>query len=66
VAVRHRLVGTHGAAFQGLPPTGRRVEVPAVVLFRFEDGRVAEGWLNADLLGLMQQLGAIPAPEPAA
>jgi predicted ester cyclase len=60
VAVRHRLVGTHGGPFEGLPPTGRTVEIGAIVLLRFEGGRVAEGWLSADLLGLMQQIGAIP------
>lgn len=66
VAVRHRLVGTHTGDFQGLPPTGRRVEAAAIVLLRFEDGRVAEGWLNADFLGFLQQLGAVPTPEAAA
>jgi len=35
-------------------------------LLRFENGKIAENWLQFDLLGLMQQLGVIPAPAQAA
>jgi steroid delta-isomerase-like uncharacterized protein len=65
VAVRHSLQGTHLATFQGIPATGRSVAVNAIVLFHMENGKAAELWLNADFLGLMQQLGAIPMPEMA-
>jgi steroid delta-isomerase-like uncharacterized protein len=61
-AVRHRLVGTHAGEFQGVPPTGKAVVVPALVTFRFAEGRVAEAWLNAELVGLLMQIGAIPMP----
>lgn len=61
VAVRHRLQGTHQAELQGIPATGRQVEIGAVVIFRIENGRVAEAWLNADIMGMMQQLGVVPA-----
>lgn len=61
VAVRHRLQGTHQADFQGIPATGRPVEVNAIVIFRIENGMVAEAWLNADIMGMMQQLGVVPA-----
>jgi steroid delta-isomerase-like uncharacterized protein len=61
VAVRHRLRGTHQADFQGIPATGRQVEVNGIVIFRIENGMVAEAWLNADIMGMMQQLGVVPA-----
>jgi steroid delta-isomerase-like uncharacterized protein len=61
VAVRHRLQGTHQAEFQSIPATGRQVEVDGIVIFRIENGMIAEAWLNADLMGMMQQLGVVPA-----
>jgi steroid delta-isomerase-like uncharacterized protein len=61
VAVRHRLQGTHQAEFQGVPPTGKTVEVGGIVIFRLENGMIAEAWLNADIMGMMQQLGVVPA-----
>lgn len=61
VAVRHTLRGTHRAEFQGIPATGNPVTVSAVVIFRFENGRAAELWLHADFMGMMQQLGVVPA-----
>jgi len=60
VVVPHSLKGTHQAEFQGIPATGRSIAIDAVLVARLENGRAAELWLNADLLGLMQQLGAIP------
>lgn len=63
VAVRHHFQGTHRAEFQGIPATGNAVTANAIVMFRIEKGVAAELWLNADFLGLMQQLGVIPAPE---
>jgi predicted ester cyclase len=46
----------------GLPPTGRRVEIGLIDIVRVVDGRVVEHWNAVDNLGMMQQLGAIPAP----
>jgi steroid delta-isomerase-like uncharacterized protein len=59
VAVRHHLQGTHQAELQGVPATGRPVEVNAIVIFRIENGMIAEAWLNADIMGMMQQLGVV-------
>jgi steroid delta-isomerase-like uncharacterized protein len=61
VAVRHRLLGTHQAEFQGVPATGKKVETGAIVIFRIENGMITEAWLNADIMGMMQQLGVVPA-----
>ena len=54
--------GTHRGEFQGIAPTGREVSVPLMVIYRIEDNKIVEHWMNADLLSLMQQLGATPAP----
>lgn len=63
VVVRHHFGGTHtGAAFQGTPASGRKVVAAATVTFQMKDGKPAELWLNADFLGILMQIGAIPAP----
>ena len=54
--------GTHRGNFLGIPPTGRQVEVKGVVIDRIAQGRIADTRILMDNLGLMQQLGAIPAP----
>jgi steroid delta-isomerase-like uncharacterized protein len=63
VAIRHSLRGTHRAAFQGIPPTGKQVRVNAIATFRVVNGKATETWLNADILGMLQQLGAVPTPQ---
>jgi steroid delta-isomerase-like uncharacterized protein len=66
VVARVRVTGTHKGAFMGLPPTGRRVEVQLIDIIRFgADGRGREHWGVFDQLGMLQQLGAIPAGPPA-
>ena len=64
--VVHRLsvVGTHRGEFMGIPPTHRRVSVTGVNINRFENGQIIEAWGFMDMLGLLQQLGAIPEPPP--
>lgn len=59
VAVRHTATGTHQGEFQGIEPAGAEVEIPVMMMFRFEDGKVAEVWLYPDRLGMLQQLGAV-------
>lgn len=65
VAVQHRLVGTHTGPFQGVPASGRSVVVPAIAVFRVADRQVTEVSLHADMLGLLMQIGAVPAPTGA-
>ena len=59
---RGAFVGTHQGPFQGIPPTGMQVKVPYIDIWRIEDGKLVENWVQMDLLGLMQQLGAVPTP----
>lgn len=62
VAARVRLTGTHQAEFMGMPPSGRAIDIELIDIMRFgDDGLVHEHWGVADGLGMMQQLGAIPA-----
>jgi len=53
--------GTHQGQWRGLPPTGKPVTFTGIFIYRILDGKVVEGWENADALGLVQQLGLIPA-----
>lgn len=64
VMIRWSMTGTHDGDLMGVPPTGRPIDVTGFDLFRIESGRIAELWQNWDQLGLMQQIGAIPAPAP--
>ena len=53
---------THQGPFMGIPPTGNRLRVTEIHINRIAEGRIVERWAQPDLLGLMQQLGAVPAP----
>lgn len=57
VAVRWTARGTNTGTGNGIPATGRKVEVSGTAIFRFEDGRIAEEWTSANMLGLLRQLG---------
>jgi len=63
VVARITFKGTHHGELQGIPATGKTVNVPGITIFRMDNGKIAEGWMVNDNLGLMQQLGVIPAPE---
>ena len=62
--------GTHTGPLQTptgeLPPTGRRIEVAFAQVLQFEQGKISYARLYFDALGMLQQLGVIPAPEQAA
>lgn len=62
VAMRVTLRGTHEGEFMGIEPTGEEFEVQNMVFTRIEDGKIAERWVQPDMLGLMQQLGVIEPP----
>lgn len=60
VAARWTARGTHTGDFMGLPPSGSVATSSGITVFRIADGRIAEEWSESDMLGLLQQLGAIP------
>jgi len=51
------ITGTHDGELFGLPPTGRRINMEAIGILRFADGRAVERWGWGDTLGMMAQLG---------
>ncbi len=61
VAARITMTGTHTGEFFGIPPTGRRVKFTGIYIVRIANGKIVEHRGVEDGVGLMQQLGAIPA-----
>ena len=61
VVTRFTITGTHQGELMGVPPTGKQVTVTGINIHRIADGKMVEGWSNTDILGMMQQLGVIPA-----
>ena len=49
--------GTHKGDVEGIPATGNAVEGRSITIFRFENGKIAEGWQESNVLRLYQQLG---------
>jgi predicted ester cyclase len=66
VVTRKRFHGVHDGDLLGIPPTGREVEIAVIDVVRVRDGRIAEHWNVVDRLGLLEQLGALPAAAGAA
>lgn len=66
VAVRWQIRVTHVGPFAGVPATDRRVCVDGMVLYRMEDGLIAETWLHLDEMKLLSAIGAIDATGPSA
>jgi predicted ester cyclase len=62
VVTRKAFHGTHQGPLMGIPPIGRQVTILVTDIVRVVDGQIVEHWANVDQLGLMQQLGVIPAP----
>ncbi len=60
VVVAYTLTGTHEGEFEGIVPTGKKIEVNGIQIGRFEDGKLVERWGSSDELGIMKQLGAEP------
>ena len=54
--------GTHQGELMGIPATGKPVAMEVVEYFRIQGGKLAERWGQADLLGMMVQLGVVPPP----
>jgi steroid delta-isomerase-like uncharacterized protein len=66
VVLRCTLTGTHMGPFMGIPPTGRRIEVNEIHIYRLEDGKAVEHRAGRDDLGAIRQLGVVAdtIPEP--
>jgi steroid delta-isomerase-like uncharacterized protein len=71
VVVRWTMDATHDGPLGNVPATGKPIQQKAIVIYRFVDGKIVEGWAQMDRLGVLQQVGAAPvsatrpgAPEP--
>jgi steroid delta-isomerase-like uncharacterized protein len=62
MAARWTMTATHQGELRGIPPTGKKVTVWAISIYRIVEGRIVEAWERYDTLGLMQQLGVISKP----
>ena len=61
VAVRGWLRGVHQGEYMGIAPTGKQVTMTYNSIVRIEGGKIAEEWTEVDMVGLMQQSGAMPS-----
>jgi predicted ester cyclase len=59
VVIRWRSSGTHLGEFQGVAPTGRKINVSGITISRYADGKIAESWFGFDTQDLMRQLGVV-------
>jgi steroid delta-isomerase-like uncharacterized protein len=62
VVIRMTWSGTQKGEFMGVPPTGKSVSFGVLDIIRVAGGKFVEHWGQMDNMGMMQQLGAIPAP----
>ena len=58
VSVRATRRGTHEGTYMGVPGTQRPVTIPTMYFARVRNGRITDFWLNWDILGMLQQIGA--------
>lgn len=66
VVVPLTVSATHKGDLMGIPPTGKQVTLAGIYIYRVRDGRIVGFRSQADMVGLLQQLGAMPAPgQPA-
>jgi steroid delta-isomerase-like uncharacterized protein len=63
VLVRWTASGTNRGSLLGMPATGRFARWTGMSVLRVENGRIVEDWVENDRLGMLQQLGVVPAPE---
>ncbi len=60
VATRWFATGTHQGDFMGQKPSGKQFKISGMSIYRIKDGKIVEGWVNDDSLGMLQQLGILP------
>jgi steroid delta-isomerase-like uncharacterized protein len=61
VAACWTISGTHKGEYLGIRPTGRKVSVEGITIHHIKNGKILDSYARWDALGLMRQLGAIPA-----
>ena len=61
LATRFTASGTHQGELMGIAPSGKTIAVSGIAIERMVDNKIVEHWLVSDQLGMLQQLGVIPA-----
>ncbi len=61
-AIRFTMTGTHTGPFMGTPATRRHIVLPGITILHFDEAKVIERFSQADMLGLLGQIGATPTP----
>jgi steroid delta-isomerase-like uncharacterized protein len=61
VVTRWSFTGTHQGTFMGIAPTGKQVTLSGICIDRVVSGKIVEEWSEWDSLGMMRQLGVVPA-----
>jgi predicted ester cyclase len=66
VFVRARFHGIHQGMLNGIAPTGAHVDLPVMLLYRIENGKIVQFWMEANIMTLMEQLGVMAgSTQPA-
>jgi steroid delta-isomerase-like uncharacterized protein len=60
VVIRMTWSGTQQGEFMGLPASGNQMSIAIIDIFRLTDGKIMDHWGVSDMMGMMQQLGAMP------
>lgn len=63
VAVAFTESGTQNGEFMGFPPSGKSIKATGIGIFRVANGKIIENRVNMDMLALLQQIGAVSAPQ---
>jgi steroid delta-isomerase-like uncharacterized protein len=61
VATRGHWTGTNNGSFMGMPATNKKVNVQFIDVWKIQDGKCQENWVQMDMVGMMQQIGMAPA-----
>ncbi|MGH8604627.1 MAG: ester cyclase [Gammaproteobacteria bacterium] len=60
VALRWSAYGTHKGKLLSIAPTGKSMRITGQAIYSIVAGKIEEDWINADTLGMLQQLGIVP------
>jgi len=64
VMARTIMRAIHTGDLHGLPSTGKQIAISAIIIERIKDGKIVERWVYSDRLGVLQQHGLVPPPQP--
>ena len=61
---RWSATATHNGSLPGLEPTGKKISIGGIIIYRIADGKIVESWEQLDMLGMWQQLGVVTLTGP--